>query len=374
MNTQEKEPELGEGVTSAEFWVYDGKLGRRWNVDPVVTVYSSSYLVFSGNPIAMTDVDGDDPTPSVLKIKGKITRASIHVNFIFRFDENLALTSEQQSAYIANYISNSKNTWESMSYRGVKINIDATITNMGNANYGMRNSKLESTGSNVVVDVGAQDPRGNDKNPENVSWAKKGGGYMWVNYGGAGSEAGHELGHLLGLSDRYTEIAAYGEKNPINGQSPIDASRQTIPLKINRSNESDNEYNPLTNLMSTPAGAGSTLTKYQLKVVFKQKSERNYPKLLVVYDRKSQYQSAGANCLHINAVNKTINSYKYNPNPRPFETYYTSTDFGPNTLTYIIQGNPYLIMPFFPTHLEKRKKAADINENTILNKLKTINL
>ena len=33
-NKQEKEVELGDGVTTAEFWMYYGKLGRRWNVDP----------------------------------------------------------------------------------------------------------------------------------------------------------------------------------------------------------------------------------------------------------------------------------------------------------------------------------------------------
>ncbi len=60
MNTQEKEPELGEGVTSAEFWVYDGKLGRRWNVDLVDKVYESSYGCFGNNPISVIDPNGAD--------------------------------------------------------------------------------------------------------------------------------------------------------------------------------------------------------------------------------------------------------------------------------------------------------------------------
>jgi hypothetical protein len=59
MNTQEKEPELGEGVTSAEFWVYDGKLGRRWNVDPKLNFSNSGYLAFSNNPIFLSDQKGD---------------------------------------------------------------------------------------------------------------------------------------------------------------------------------------------------------------------------------------------------------------------------------------------------------------------------
>ncbi|MCC7298848.1 MAG: hypothetical protein IT244_11000 [Bacteroidia bacterium] len=59
INTQEKEPELGDGMSSAEFWMYDGKLGRRWNVDPRSTVYFSVYSCFGNNPIAGTDKYGD---------------------------------------------------------------------------------------------------------------------------------------------------------------------------------------------------------------------------------------------------------------------------------------------------------------------------
>jgi hypothetical protein len=46
-------------VTSAEFWAYDGKLGRRWNVDPVFVAGISSYMVLNGSPISSTDYKGD---------------------------------------------------------------------------------------------------------------------------------------------------------------------------------------------------------------------------------------------------------------------------------------------------------------------------
>jgi len=59
MNTQEKEPELGEGVTSAEFWMYDGKLGRRWNVDPKCIVNYSPFACLNNNPIWFVDIKGD---------------------------------------------------------------------------------------------------------------------------------------------------------------------------------------------------------------------------------------------------------------------------------------------------------------------------
>jgi hypothetical protein len=60
INGQEKESELNENITSALFWEYDSRIGRRWNVDPVVKEYESPYLCFSGNPIFFADPSGAD--------------------------------------------------------------------------------------------------------------------------------------------------------------------------------------------------------------------------------------------------------------------------------------------------------------------------
>ncbi len=60
-NGQEKSTEINtEGNSyTAEFWQYDARLGRRWNVDPVTVVGLSDYSSFSGNPILKSDPDGD---------------------------------------------------------------------------------------------------------------------------------------------------------------------------------------------------------------------------------------------------------------------------------------------------------------------------
>jgi hypothetical protein len=65
-NGQEKVDEIaGAGNhTTAEFWEYDTRLGRRWNRDPVVKPYESGYACFANNPIWFSDVNGDDGTPS----------------------------------------------------------------------------------------------------------------------------------------------------------------------------------------------------------------------------------------------------------------------------------------------------------------------
>ncbi|TAE01389.1 MAG: hypothetical protein EAZ97_03390 [Bacteroidetes bacterium] len=61
-NTQEKDEDIDEGGShyTAEFWEYDGRIGRRWNVDPVVKPWESSYMCLGNNPISLNDVKGDD--------------------------------------------------------------------------------------------------------------------------------------------------------------------------------------------------------------------------------------------------------------------------------------------------------------------------
>ena len=59
-NTQEKSTELGEDSYTAEFWQYDAKIARRWNVDPVNKPNESSYLTFGGNPVYLVDILGDN--------------------------------------------------------------------------------------------------------------------------------------------------------------------------------------------------------------------------------------------------------------------------------------------------------------------------
>ncbi len=60
-NGQEKDNEVsGEGnMTSATFWEYDTRLGRRWNRDPKPAATESPYSCFSNSPLWRNDVYGD---------------------------------------------------------------------------------------------------------------------------------------------------------------------------------------------------------------------------------------------------------------------------------------------------------------------------
>ncbi len=40
-NGQERSTEINDNSFTAEFWQYDARIGRRWNVDPVFKEYES---------------------------------------------------------------------------------------------------------------------------------------------------------------------------------------------------------------------------------------------------------------------------------------------------------------------------------------------
>lgn len=44
---------------TAEFWEYDPRLARRWNVDPVDQISISNYATFGNVPTKFTDPKGD---------------------------------------------------------------------------------------------------------------------------------------------------------------------------------------------------------------------------------------------------------------------------------------------------------------------------
>jgi RHS repeat-associated protein len=74
-NGQEKSIELNnEDSYTAEFWQYDARLGRRWNIDPELKPWESPYAVFSNNPISRVDPDGDSDTTSIDQVEGSMQK------------------------------------------------------------------------------------------------------------------------------------------------------------------------------------------------------------------------------------------------------------------------------------------------------------
>jgi len=58
-NGQEISDEINSSLTTAQYWEYDSRIGRRWNVDPKPTVGISQYSTFNNNPILFSDPLGD---------------------------------------------------------------------------------------------------------------------------------------------------------------------------------------------------------------------------------------------------------------------------------------------------------------------------
>jgi len=61
MNGQELEDELFEGANSAEYWMYDSRLGRRFENNPLAYDWQSPYATFDNNPIFFADPNGIEP-------------------------------------------------------------------------------------------------------------------------------------------------------------------------------------------------------------------------------------------------------------------------------------------------------------------------
>jgi hypothetical protein len=61
-NGQENSDEIAVGLTTAMYWEYDSRIGRRWNVNPLTNEYESPFVCLSNNPILKSDLLGNTPT------------------------------------------------------------------------------------------------------------------------------------------------------------------------------------------------------------------------------------------------------------------------------------------------------------------------
>jgi len=80
-NGQEKEPEIAEGIYTAEFWQYDSRLGRRWNIDPRPNTSVSVYAAFENSPIFYSDPNGD-----TVRYAGFRSRVNTALAWVFNKD------------------------------------------------------------------------------------------------------------------------------------------------------------------------------------------------------------------------------------------------------------------------------------------------
>ncbi|MGQ2985549.1 MAG: hypothetical protein ACT6R1_18865 [Flavobacterium sp.] len=93
-----------EGTSyTAEYWQYDSRLGRRWNVDPVVKPWESPYACFKNNPIWHIDVNGDDAEvapPDISKERAKDRAQRKYDNKLEAFTKKNIGASEADFIYM----------------------------------------------------------------------------------------------------------------------------------------------------------------------------------------------------------------------------------------------------------------------------------
>ncbi|WP_462220048.1 hypothetical protein, partial [Ferruginibacter sp.] len=111
-NGQEKTPEIFEGSTTAMYWEYDSRTGRRWNVDPEVKDAESPYATFSNNPIFFSDILGNTPgalqpgpkQPEPVNLSASQTSAAI-TTALFAIHAN---TMEKRNYFVSSMAKESK--------------------------------------------------------------------------------------------------------------------------------------------------------------------------------------------------------------------------------------------------------------------------
>jgi Metallopeptidase toxin 2 len=152
-NGQEKVDEIS-GVgnhNTALFWEYDTRLGRRWNVDPVVKPWRSPFDAFNNNPIIMIDPNGDDDffdnKGNYLRSSGKGTVIRIEgvkgVKTIT--DINFKKIRSMQDLYYRISLSS-----KIFSYYGKQVGVDGSVGVEVNSN-----SRGHTSGDQVCMTVNA---------------------------------------------------------------------------------------------------------------------------------------------------------------------------------------------------------------------------
>ena len=187
-NGQEKDREIynNESTTTATFWEYDGRIGRRWNVDPKPDASMSNYACFANNPILFSDPLGDTLRVACqnqgIFMEDLCKQFGDEASILFEFDENENLQfSEigQKMLYMRSSLKENKGdvmqginkiiTSEELTEVIYESNSNAEIKNPETGDYYKANGsdikvRLNSLGGGATVTIWDAKNRFKDKN------------------------------------------------------------------------------------------------------------------------------------------------------------------------------------------------------------------
>jgi hypothetical protein len=111
-NGQEKDVDVyaHDNTYTAEYWEYDARIGRRWNVDPKPSAANSVYATFYNNPIWNVDVLGD--TSTHIDNNGKVLAV---------FDDGDLSIYQHQTAKTKNDVVQWREKFKNTSGNGLKV-------------------------------------------------------------------------------------------------------------------------------------------------------------------------------------------------------------------------------------------------------------
>ena len=259
MNGQENDNEIAEGIFTAEYWQYDSRLGRRWNLDPRPQINTSDYACFANNPIFIMDINGDVGEPVAHKdSKGNITSYSLNTTIYLKKGDNV---DDKQFADVKASFEN-VNTVFNGTYQGktVTANVKVVVVDNKPTNF--------KPGDNFFEVTTSGETKVNEDRTNGVI-------NVLQNY--TKTTVAHEWGHLFGLADRYVQ-SYYYDDNPKKHNINFDfGARNTVPI----SNIPDPDYNPYNNLYSSSTG-GTTITQQQYGFMFSDKKEDVYTSSIIL--------------------------------------------------------------------------------------------
>ena len=120
-NGQERSDEIaGAGNhTTAEFWEYDTRTGRRWNRDPQGKDNESPYLAFGGNPVYFSDPLGNEGEHKANQTGATVT--SLDKNQISSAVYSALISIHTNTVYDRSYFVTSSTPADKMPYLGVDL-------------------------------------------------------------------------------------------------------------------------------------------------------------------------------------------------------------------------------------------------------------
>ena len=288
-NGQEKDDEVsGSGNTNtAEYWEYDTRLGRRWNIDPVIKVWESSYACFSNSPVLVGDIKGNDgivtivEAPAVQKGKKKIeggdkknpNTMTIKANYYFnRKDLSKVPGAESALQEAANTYNNSSNVVKGADGKYYKVKFEITIIPVDEEdhreiqlNHSAKDYKGDGTnayftyGNTIGVDM-----KNEKKDPNELGWASYNNislnSEIIQKYKGGDLETSlyntflHEIGHNLGGAHSDAGAMAFNITSETAPQIKTSTNQETIKFVLKNKLTTPN----VQQIVNTVRGDGRT--------------------------------------------------------------------------------------------------------------------